>query len=190
MKQNPLNNILILYVLLLSSCTLGCRAREASLLIAVFLACTPCSELMFKDCRAEEEHQTLRVWSASLAGQSHKRGLCKRAGRNFCCFRFHWKLPSYRPKSRWKKIWADENVNMLSCRFQLSPCLEAISIRSSIRLYRWNFVQESLICISFIYIFYLDPDLFLYWFILSRLSTDYNFKLHFPCVLALYFKSL
>lgn len=170
MKQNPLNNILILYVLLLSSRTLGCRAREASLLIPVFLACTPCSELMFRDCRAEEEHQTLRVWSASLAGQSHKRGLCKRAGRNFCCFRFHWKLPSYCPKSRWEKIWVDENVDMLGC-------LEAISMRSSIRLYIWNFVEESLICISFIYFIWI-----LIYFCIDLSSLTYSLTTIVNCI--------
>lgn len=36
---------------------------------------------MLKDGRAEAEHQTLRVWSASLTGRSQEQGLCKRAER-------------------------------------------------------------------------------------------------------------
>lgn len=56
-ETKPLNNILLLYVLL-SPCTLGCRAREASPLIPVFLHAH--RALSWCPCREEAEHETVK----------------------------------------------------------------------------------------------------------------------------------
>lgn len=56
----------------------GMRSKPADSCIS---GCSKSSEMRLKDGRAEQEHQTLRVWSASLTGWSQEQGLRKRAGR-------------------------------------------------------------------------------------------------------------